>query len=195
MRTIVIFDFDGTLTRKDTFIEFIRFCHGSFKLYSGLITLSPYLISYKLGLYPNYKAKQKVFSYFFKGMKYENFYKKGISFSSKISSFLKQEQIKKLKEHQEYKHDIYIVSASIKEWILPWCELNGINNVICTEIEINNNHQLTGKFKTRNCYGNEKVKRFIKVEPNRSSYYLYAYGDSKGDKEILEFANKGIMCK
>lgn len=57
MRTIAIFDFDGTLTRKDTFIKFIRFCHGSFKLYLGLILLSHYLISYKLGLYPNYKTK------------------------------------------------------------------------------------------------------------------------------------------
>lgn len=195
MRTIAIFDFDGTLTRKDTFIEFIRFCHGSFKLYLGLILLSHYLISYKLGLYPNYKAKQKVFSFFFKGMRYENFYKKGISFSSIIPSFLKQEQMKKLKEHQEYKHDIYIVSASIKEWIMPWCELNGINNIICTEIEVDKNQLLTGKFKTQNCYGAEKVKRFVEIEPNRNNYYLYAYGDSRGDKAILNFADKGMMCK
>lgn len=195
MRTIAVFDFDGTLTQKDTFIEFIRYCHGSFNLYLGLIILFPYLVSYKLKLYPNYKAKQKVFSFFFKGMKYEDFFKKGNSFASIISSFLKQQQIEILKEHQKQGHDIYIVSASIKEWVKPWCKQNGINNVICTEIEIDNNKQLTGKLKTKNCYGTEKVKRFAEIESSRENYYLYAYGDSEGDKEILNFADKGIMCK
>lgn len=195
MRFIAVFDFDGTLTQKDTFIEFIRFCHGSFNLYLGLIILSPFLVCYKLRLYPNYKAKEKVFSYFFKGMKYEEFCKKGTYFASIISSFLKQQQIDKLKEHQKQKHDIYIVSASIKEWVKPWCKQNGINNVICTEIEIDSNKRLTGKLKTKNCYGANKVKRFIELEPNRNNYFLYAYGDSEGDKEILNFADKGIMCK
>ena len=65
---LALFDFDGTLTRRDTFLEFIRFCFGSGRLYAGLLLFSPLLILMKLHLYPNGKAKQQVFSHFFQGM-------------------------------------------------------------------------------------------------------------------------------
>ena len=65
---LALFDFDGTLTRRDTFLEFIRFCFGSGRLYAGLLLFSPLLILMKLRLYPNGKAKQQVFSHFFQGM-------------------------------------------------------------------------------------------------------------------------------
>ena len=54
---------------------------------------------------------------------------------------------------------------------------------------------MTGNFLSRNCYGEEKVRRLLELEPNRNSYILYAYGDSKGDKELIEFADKGWYNK
>ena len=65
---IYAFDFDGTLTTKDTLIEFIRFSKGIVRLFLGFLLFSPLLILMKLHLYPNWKAKQRVFSWFFKGM-------------------------------------------------------------------------------------------------------------------------------
>lgn len=63
---IVFFDFDGTITRKDTFLEFIKFYRGSYKFYKGFLINSPFLIAYKLNLIPNYKAKQRILKYFSK---------------------------------------------------------------------------------------------------------------------------------
>ena len=65
-KTIAVFDFDGTLTKKDSFIEFIRFTFGTRALLFGLLLYSPLLILMKLRLYDNGKAKQKVFAYFLK---------------------------------------------------------------------------------------------------------------------------------
>ena len=45
-----------------------------------------------------------------------------------------------------------------------------------------------------NCYGQEKVNRFLQVEPDRKSYVLYAYGDSSGDKEMIALADVGTYC-
>lgn len=59
---IYAFDFDGTLTTKDTLIEFIRFSKGRVRLFLGFLLFSPLLILMKLHLYPNWKAKQRVFS-------------------------------------------------------------------------------------------------------------------------------------
>ncbi|MDR2690839.1 MAG: hypothetical protein LBB73_00825, partial [Dysgonamonadaceae bacterium] len=49
---------------------------------------------------------------------------------------------------------------------------------------------LTGYFSTKNCYGREKVIRLLEKEPDRNTYTLFVYGDSRGDKELMIFADK-----
>lgn len=68
--TVAVFDFDGTLIRKDSFLEFIKFAFGERAFLTGFFLNSPYLVAFKLKLYPNWKAKERVFSYFFRGMSY-----------------------------------------------------------------------------------------------------------------------------
>ena len=195
MRVIAVFDFDGTITKKDTFLEFIKFVKGKKSFYIGLLMYSPMLLAYKLRMYPNWKAKQKIFSYFFSRMDYRDFCKYGIDFSRKISDFTNSKIINKIKWHREQGHTIYVISASIEEWVVPWCLQNGITNVLSTKIKVDKNNLIIGTLKSKNCYGQEKVNRLLEMEPNRSSYFLYAYGDSDGDKEILAFANKGIFVE
>ena len=62
-------------------------------------------------------------------------------------------------------------------------------NVLGTQIEVKNGN-LTGRFLTKNCYGQEKVNRILALYPDRNTYYLIAYGDSRGDKELLAFADE-----
>ena len=81
-----------------------------------------------------------------------------------------------------------INSASICNWILPWAQSVDIENVIGTEIEVKEG-VITGKFKGENCYGVEKVKRFLELYPYRDTYQLYVYGDSSGDKPLLDIAD------
>ena len=66
---------------------------------------------------------------------------------------------------------------------------NNIDRVIGTQIKIENG-AIKGRFKTKNCYGKEKVNRFLSIFPEREQYHLYAYGDSKGDKELLTLADE-----
>ena len=61
--------------------------------------------------------------------------------------------------------------------------------VVGTQIEVKDG-VLTGRFLTRNCYGEEKVNRLNALYPNRQDYYLIAFGDSRGDKELLAFADE-----
>lgn len=194
MRNITVFDFDGTLTKKDTLLEFIKFCKGKKAFIIGFLLYSPLLIAYKLKLYPNWKVKQKIFSYFFKGMKYDTFCNFGEEFALKINSFINKSIFERLKEHIAKGDDIYIVSASIEEWVLPWCKKSEIKNVLGTKIEVING-TITGAFKSKNCYGQEKVNRLLEKEPHRNEYFLTAYGDSRGDKEMLKFADKGFYIK
>ncbi len=195
MRKVAVFDFDGTLTRKDTLLEFIKFACGNRRFYTGLLLYSPILVLMKLKFYPNWKAKQKFFSYFFKGMNYEKFKSLGESFVEVVEKIKREDLVIKLQEHIAEGHDVYVISASIEDWVKPWCEKFRIKSVLGTKIEVDESGKITGSFLTKNCYGKEKVCRLIEIEPNRKDYILYAYGDSRGDKEILSFADKYMLVK
>lgn len=196
MRTIVAFDFDGTITRKDTLIEFIKFAKGIKEFWLGFILHSPYLIAYKLNLYPNWKIKEKIFSYYFKNYpinKFDDICNQ--FFIQKAKQLLYKSALNEIKGHLKEGHEICIISASIENWVKPFAELLGIHEVLCTKIEINKEKRISGKFLTKNCHGKEKVNRLLQKYPLRGSYKLIAYGDSKGDRELLKFADESFYKK
>jgi len=186
MKKVYAFDFDGTLTTHDTLIAFIRFACGDKAFFLGFLKYSPFLVLMKLHLYPNWKAKQKVFAHFFKGMSLEAFDATCLQFAKASTHLLRLEGIKTIKQAQEEGAEVVIVSASIDNWVQPFFPNV---KVLGTKVEVKNGY-LTGFFLTKNCYGQEKVNRMLKAYPNRSEYQLIAYGDSNGDKALLAFADE-----
>lgn len=191
MNTMAVFDFDGTITRKDTLLEFIKFAKGKRAFYIGFLRHALVLIAYRLKIYPNWKAKQRIFTYFFGGMLTSDF-------DSLCEDFFRQRgkrliydsAAKQIKDYINRHIEIVIISASIENWILPFACHLGVEHVLGTKLEINKDGQLTGRFLTANCYGAEKVKRLNELLPERSNYYLIAYGDSRGDRELLAYADE-----
>ncbi len=190
-RCIAVFDFDGTLTTKDTLLEFIKFACGVPRFYWGFLLFCPILILMKLHLFPNWKAKQLFFSHFFKGWEYNDFKAKGQLFANEIEKMENRKMLEKLNDHLNHSDVVYVISASIFEWVQPWCEKIGVSRVLATQIEVDANGIISGRFAAKNCYGKEKVRRLLEVEPERRSYILYAYGDSRGDKEMIAFSDYG----
>ena len=187
-KVIAFFDFDGTIATNDSLIAFIKHHSGNFKFYLGLIILSPVLISYKFKIIPNYIAKEKLLRYFFKNTNESEFKQISTDYSlNHIQKILRPEAFDKINWHKYQNHTIVIVSASLECWLQPWCEQNGLE-LIATKLEIKD-AQITGNLSTKNCYGIEKVNR-IKEKYDLSLYeHIYAYGDTQGDKEMLELAD------
>ena len=186
MKKIYAFDFDGTLTTKDTLIEFIRYAKGSMVLGLGFLRYAHLLVMMKLGLYPNYKAKQKVFAHFFKDTTLDDFNALCKAFAASSSHLLRQEGVAAINRAIEEGSEVVIVSASIDNWVQPFFPQV---KVVGTQIEVIDG-KLTGRFLSKNCYGQEKVNRILSLYPNRQDYHLTAYGDSRGDKEMLAFADE-----
>ena len=193
--TIAVFDFDGTITKKDTLLEFIKFSKGKMLFFISFFIFTPLLVFMKLGLLPNYKVKQKLFSFLYKGTSLENFNKHGEDFSKIIDKIIFPEAIEKINSHKKNGDKIVIISASIENWIKPWADKIGVTVVLATKIEIDKYGLLNGKFLTKNCYGQEKVNRFLEIFPNRTDYKLIVYGNSRGDKEIINLADEKFFRK
>lgn len=190
-KKIVVFDFDGTLTTKDTFVAFAKFAVGKRKTCLCFLLFSPLLILMKLRLVDNSKTKEKIFSFLYKKMEYNSFADKGLEFSNTIVCFENKSTVELMTHHLNSGDVVCVVSASVSEWVMPWCANKGVQHVVCTMPEVKNG-RLTGKFATPNCYGKEKVLRLKQEIEDIEDYSLTVYGDSRGDKELMEIANVAI---
>lgn len=185
--TLALFDFDGTITTNDSMIDFIRFAKGDYQYFLGMLVLSPTLILYLLKIIPNNIAKQKMLTYFFKGMKEFEFKTLTQNYSlTKIDTIIRQKAIAQIHWHQQQNHTIVVVSASLECWLEPWCTRNNLT-LISTRMKFENG-RATGKFINNNCHGPEKVKRIQEIFNLEEFNHIYAYGDSNGDKEMLSLA-------
>jgi len=185
---IALFDFDGTITHKDSLADFIQFAVGKPAYYLGLLQLSPILVAYKLKLISNHRSKEMLISHFFRGWDADRFQATADKYSSEhLAEIVRHNAMQQINWHISQGHEVVIISASMESWLKAWCEQHGLA-LIATRLEINSN-TLSGKFATPNCHGEEKLNRILQ-EYDLSSYdAIYAYGDSDGDKQILDIAD------
>lgn len=189
-KIMAFFDFDGTLIKGNSLPRFLWYYSNPFVFIAKSFCLLPVMIKYALGLIDGHSAKEKVYMVFFAGIKRKEFMEKAFLFSTSIiPSIVRKEAVQRLSWHQESNHDCLLVSASVEEYILPWAKSAGFSKVLATRLESDSSGKITGKFSGRNCKGLEKVERIKEVWGDLSQYEIYVYGDSRGDKELLEIAD------
>ena len=187
---VAAFDFDGTLTRHDTLFPFLLHIAGFFNLFIKIIYLSPILAAYALRLLRNDVAKVKVLRCFVAEMEMQQLQQQALSFAAtKIPSMLRDEAMQRLAWHQQQGHRCVLVSASLELYLRPWASAVGFNDVLGSRLEERENGRTSGRLAGKNCFGPEKMHRLEALLGPRERYTLYAYGDSRGDKELLSAAD------
>ena len=186
-KSIAFFDFDGTITKKDTMLELARYCAGNLAYTLGMAAIFPWLVSMKLGLITRTHGKEKFLSHFFGKMSHQQFNDNCLQFiENKMPGLIRKEAMNSIQTHLSNQTTVVVVSASAENWVAPWCTKNNLQ-FICTRLEVKDN-LITGKLLSDNCNGNEKVSR-IKQLFNLADYKsIYCYGDTSGDKLMLDLA-------
>lgn len=189
MKKIAFFDFDGTITTKDTMLELIKFQKGTAGFYAGFFVNSPSLIAYKLKLISNQAAKEHVLKYFFKGTPLPGFQQGCDEFAEMLlPSLIRPGALAEIAELKAKGFEVVIVSASAENWIQKWCSEAGVK-LLASKLETRDG-QLTGNLNGQNCHGEEKVCR-INAAYDLSAYEeIYCYGDTSGDKPMLAIGTK-----
>ena len=188
---LALFDFDGTLTKKDSLNEFLKYSVDTQTYLQNMLRFGPFFILWQLKLMSNSTAKQHLLKIFFKDMDKNEFEKLAKEFSlTKIDSILREDRFKILQEHKQNGDRVIIVSASLQSWLQPWCDKNKIE-LLCTQLEFVEG-KVTGKFSTPNCHGFEKVNRIKEFLDLYIYETIYAYGDSSGDVQMLDIADYGV---
>jgi len=190
-KRIAFFDFDGTITTKDTLLEFIRFDRGELLFCLGFLLTAPWVVAYKLKVISNQKAKERVLSFFFRNRPLSDFQASCDRFSAeKLPGLLRPKALDELKKLKELDADIVIVSASPSNWISNWAATVGAS-LIATNLSTTTRKGqpvLTGVIEGANCHGKEKVRRIRQQHELDDYSEVYAYGDTSGDRPMLALA-------
>lgn len=191
---IAFFDFDGTITTKDTLFEIIRYQKGAPALYAGLAVLSPLLVLFKMKVISNQRMKEIVLRFFFRDMPVEDFQRRCNDFCrERLPALLRTKALNALAWHKAEGHVVYIVTASAENWVAPWSNTLGIP-CLGSKLEVKDG-RVSGLLSGRNCNGDEKVCRIKEAVHLTTFHTIYAYGDSSGDREMLALAqHKGFRA-
>lgn len=189
MKKLYCFDFDGTLTKKDTMFLFLEFYNPS-KFRAEFIKHIPLFVFFKLKLMEPGKVKENFISAVLKGEKKENLEVAAQRFFDASYPQLFRENALQFIENIDREHTkSFIVTASLDIWVKPFAEKFKMN-LLATEALFENGI-FTGKFAGKNCNSDEKVCRILTAINGEKFDKTIAFGDTDGDKPMLDWADEG----
>ena len=189
MKKLYCFDFDGTLTYKDTMFLYLQFYNSS-KFKIQFLKHTPLFILLKLKLVDAEKVKKSFISSILKGQSRSNIEKKSQQFFEQHYPIIFRENALEFIKNIDFNQtECYIVSASLDIWVKPFADQFGMI-ILCTQAEFKDDI-FTGNFVGKNCNGIEKVKRIEAAVSDKKYDKSIAFGDTSGDKEMLDWANEG----
>lgn len=188
MTVVAAFDLDGTVTRRDTLIPFLWFVRGP-GLAIDLLRAALALVGYALRLIPNWQAKERLLATTLGGQPIDALRAAGHAFArERLPAQVRSEALRRIAWHRERGHRLVLVTASLDLYVEPWAAAAGFDEVIASRLEVVDGH-VTGRLEGGNCYGPEKTRRLQERLGPTESYQLWAYGDSRGDRELLAAAD------
>ncbi len=192
---VAFFDFDGTLTRGDTLMPFLRYLVGDTTYYRKLALLSPVLGAYLVRLLRNDIAKQVVLRRYLAGYGMDELREAGQNFGRQvIPGMLRPVAMERVEWHQRQGHVCVLVSASLDIYLVDWARDMGFEHVICTSLDCIDGI-VTGSLAGSNCFGQEKVEQIRCYLTGLCPERTYAYGDSQGDHFMLDYVDLGFWVR
>jgi phosphatidylglycerophosphatase C len=186
------FDFDGTLRRGDSLVGFLRDLLGPASLGAALACEAPWLLGYAAGWVGNDVAKQRLLRRCLRGQPLARLQQAGQRFAvEKLPRGLRAPMIDRLRAHQAAGHHCVLVTASPSLYTAPWAHAMGFRASIGTELEFDPEGRASGRFDGLNCWGPEKARRLRELLGGQA--LDYAYGDTRGDREMLAMARRGWL--
>jgi phosphatidylglycerophosphatase C len=190
---VAAFDVDGTVTRRDCVVPFLRRVAGTGALGRRLASRAV-SVATLAGRRDRDGLKAAAAAAAFTGQPLDRIEQLGREFAASVfATGLRPETVARLDAHRERGDTVLLVSASFEVYLRPLAELLGADDVLATRLEVGPDRRLTGRLGGANCRGAEKVLRLHawldEHAGGRAAAHVTAYGDSAGDRELLADAD------
>jgi len=190
---VAAFDFDGTITTSDSLRDFVRDTVGTARMIRGALYAAPWLAGMLLGLCERGATKARFLAATIGGKTRRELEAAAQQYATgRLLELIRPEMVARIQEHKRRGHQLVLVSASPALYLNIWAENAGFDAVVATGLEFRD-ERFSGRLATPNCWGPEKVRRLQQWFGGHRPRVLFAYGDSRGDTEMLALADHGWL--
>ncbi|HVA73411.1 MAG TPA: HAD-IB family hydrolase [Acidimicrobiales bacterium] len=184
---VAAFDFDGTLVPGDSLPRYLARLLGRRRFASTLSACSPAMLAgYRSSGRDG--AKAALLMRAVAGVEAARAAEVGESLSRVLAREVRPAMAERLVWHRDQGHRLVLVSASLGLYLQPFGRLTGFDEVIATALEVGPDGLLTGRIHGANVRAAQKavlLKELLGADP----VTVWAYGDSRGDRELLAMAD------
>lgn len=198
-RRIAAFDFDGTISTNDTLVPFLARTFGRKAFAQALRRASRAAVEARMSrqgptaLHPRDAAKARMIRELLTGRSATWFAEVGEAYARDVlPGKLRPEMVRQVEWHRDNGHDLVLVSASLDIYLRPFGQDHGFDEVIAVTLEVDSDGNLTGALARPNVRGPEKAVRLREWLAGDSPEFMWGYGNSSGDRELLEMADQPV---
>ena len=194
-KTIVVFDFDKTISCKDTYLPFLWLAiKQAPRRILPAIKLPFAVFLYYAGVIDNSKLKCIFLQTILGKASKEHVHTITKQFIKQLfNGGLFEEAIKTIEHHKSLRHRLVLASASFDFYIRPIAEQLGFDDCVCTHAAWSESGVLLGTIDGENCYGKAKLQSLTELIDTRNEFYIVCYSDHYSDFPILQWADKAYI--
>lgn len=186
---VVAFDFDGTLTIRDSFTAFLRWRAGAGGWALGLVKMAPAVAAYARDR-DRGRIKAASVKEFLRGVSRAELEADAETFAGEVwDRFMRPDALKVWNDWGKRGAHRVIVTASPESTVAPFARRLGAEGLLGTHLSFDSAGRITGAFDTPNCRGEEKVRR-LRAAYGDDVHLTAAYGDTSGDTEMIAVADE-----
>lgn len=186
---LALFDFDGTITNRELFPDFVRSAVTPRRLALGRVVLAPVVVGYRMGLVSGTTVRSCICDFAFRGRAQHELEAAGERFAREVvPATLRPESMARIAWHRGQGHTVAVVSGGFDFYLTHWCAQHGLM-LMCSSLEARNG-VMTGRYAGAQCVGADKARR-VRERFDLSAYdVVHAYGDTPEDRELLALAHR-----
>lgn len=186
-RDLALFDFDGTLTTRETFPDFMRYAVARPRLIVGGVLLAPMVFGYRRGWVAGNPTRASIVQVGLRGVDAARLRAHGEAFAREVlPGVLRPEAMARLAWHRDRGDRIVVVSGGLDVYLAPWCAAQGVD-LLCSVLA-ERDGRITG-YAGAQCVGEEKVRRVRALCDPQAYAAIHAYGDTHEDQAMLAMAH------
>ncbi len=193
VRGVAAWDFDGTITERDTLGGFLVHLAGRRKVGAALARHSAALGRGLRDDAARDAAKELVIGDLVRGRSVDDVVAAGRSYAEQLPRRFRSEALERIEWHRTRAHEQVIVSASLVYYLEPLAEQLGFVGVLGVELAADEDGRCTGRFDRPNVRAEQKAMRLREWLDGHDGaprqLELWAYGNSSGDDHLLAMAD------
>lgn len=188
-RTLALFDFDGTITTRETLPDFVRYAISRRRRWCGIVLFALPALAYRMGLMPVSVLRSGLIRYAFTGMSRSAVEHAGRRFARDVlPALVRPDMQARIDAHRADGDRVVVVSGGFDVYLRPWCEAQGIE-LVCSALDARGD-RLNGRYAGPQCVAEEKARQ-VRARYDLAEFAeIHAHGDTHEDHALLALAHR-----